>query len=90
MLALGHPWSRAWLWDTTGWRAVGIAGNSRVGARGARIMSEMRHPRRVLRRFGAVLSGLLAVLILSIATDMALRAAGVFQLEPLRDSLNAT
>ena len=41
-------------------------------------MSEMHRPRRVLRRIGAVLAGLLAVIILSIGTDMALHATGVF------------
>ena len=41
-------------------------------------MSEMHHPRRVLRRAGAVLAGLLAVIILSIGTDAVLHATGVF------------
>ena len=41
-------------------------------------MSEMRHPRRGLRRIGAVPAGLVAVIILSIGTDMVLHAAGVF------------
>jgi len=41
-------------------------------------MSETQRPRRVLRRIGAVLAGLLAIFILSTATDMALHAAGVF------------
>ena len=40
-------------------------------------MSEMHHPRRVLRRTGAVLAGLLAVIILSIGTDVVLHATGV-------------
>jgi hypothetical protein len=34
--------------------------------------------RRVLRRIGAVLAGLLAIFILSTATDVALHATGVF------------
>jgi len=38
----------------------------------------MHHPRRVLRRIGAVLAGALAVIILSIGTDVVLHAAGVF------------
>jgi hypothetical protein len=37
-------------------------------------MSEMHHPRRVLRGVGAVLAGV----ILSIGTDVALHATGVF------------
>jgi len=36
--------------------------------------------RRVLRRIGAVLAGLLAIFILSTATDVALHATGVFPL----------
>jgi pimeloyl-ACP methyl ester carboxylesterase len=35
-------------------------------------MSEMHHPRRVLRRIGAVLAGLLAIIILAIATNAVL------------------
>ena len=38
----------------------------------------MHHPRRVLRRIGAVLAGALAVIILSIGTDVVLHATGVF------------
>jgi hypothetical protein len=41
-------------------------------------MSETQRPRRVLRRIGAVLAGLLAIFVLSTATDVALHAAGVF------------
>ena len=41
-------------------------------------MSETQRPRRVLRRVGAVLAGLLAIFILSTATDVALHATGVF------------
>ncbi len=40
--------------------------------------TDLQRPRRVLRGIGAVLAGFVAVVILSIATDMALRAAGVF------------
>jgi hypothetical protein len=47
---------------------------SDMGAR----MSEMNQPRRVLRSIGAVLAGLLAIFVLSIATDVALHAAGAF------------
>ncbi len=38
----------------------------------------MSEPPRVFRSLGAVLAGLIAIVILSIATDMALRAAGLF------------
>jgi hypothetical protein len=38
----------------------------------------MSGPRRVLRRIGAVLAGLLAIFVLSTATDAALHATGVF------------
>ena len=37
-----------------------------------------KNPRRVLRSIGAVLAGLLAVVILSIGTDMVLHATSVF------------
>ena len=52
-------------------------------------MSETQRPRRVLRRIGAVLAGMLAVIILSIATDMVLHATGVFPPwgEPMADAL---
>ena len=52
-------------------------------------MSEMRHPRRVLRRVGALLAGLLAVVILSTATDVVLHATGVFPPvgQPMVDAL---
>lgn len=52
-------------------------------------MSEMPRPRRILRRIGAVLAGFLAVVILSIATDMALHASGVFPSfgQPMSDAL---
>ena len=39
-----------------------------------RDMSETHRPRRMLRRIGAVL----AIFILSIVTDMALHAAGIY------------
>ena len=52
-------------------------------------MSEMHHPRRVLRRIGAVLAGLLAGVILSIGTDVALHATSVFPRwgQPMVDAL---
>ena len=43
------------------------------------MMSETYPPsRRVLRRIGAVLAGFLATFILSVATDLALHATGIF------------
>ena len=52
-------------------------------------MSDKHRPGRMLRRVGAVLAGLLAVVILSIATDMALHALGVYPPwgEPMVDAL---
>ena len=52
-------------------------------------MSETQRPRRVLRRIGAVFAGMLAVIILSIATDMVMHATGVFPPwgEPMSDTL---
>lgn len=41
-------------------------------------MSETQSVPRLLRRIGAVLAGLLAIVILSTATDVALHATGVF------------
>ena len=41
-------------------------------------MSETHRPRRVLRRVGAVLAGLLAIFILSTATDILMHSTGVF------------
>ena len=41
-------------------------------------MSETRRPRRMLRRIGAVLADLLAIVIISTATDTALHATGVY------------
>ncbi len=41
-------------------------------------MSETHRPRRILRRIGAVLVGLLAIIIITTATDMALHATGIF------------
>ena len=52
-------------------------------------MSETSKERRTLRRIGAVLAGLLAVVILSTATDAVLHATGVFPPwgQPMSDSL---
>jgi hypothetical protein len=53
-------------------------------------VNETQHrPRRILRRIGAVLAGLLAIIILSSATDMALHATGVFPPsgQPMADAL---
>jgi hypothetical protein len=41
-------------------------------------MNEPHPPRRVLRSIGALLAGFVMVVVLSIGTDVALRAAGVF------------
>jgi hypothetical protein len=50
---------------------------------------ETKRPRRTLRSFGAVLAGFLAIVIISIATDMAMHATGVFPSlgEPMGDAL---
>ena len=52
-------------------------------------MSEMDRPRRIGRSIGAVLAGLLAIIILSIGTDVALHATGVFPAlgQPMADAL---
>ena len=52
-------------------------------------MSETRRPRRILRGIVAVLAGVLTVILLSIGTDMALRASGVYPTwgERMADSL---
>jgi archaemetzincin len=52
-------------------------------------MPETHRPRRILRSIGAVLAGLLAIIILSIATDQALHATGVFPPfgQPMADAL---
>jgi hypothetical protein len=53
------------------------------------VMNDTHRPRRVLRRIGAVLAGLLAIFILSIGTDVALQATGVFPPfgQPMVDAL---
>ena len=54
-------------------------------------MSETRPPRRLGRSIGAVLAGILAGIALTIGTDLALRASGVFppltQQPPMSDAL---
>lgn len=52
-------------------------------------MSEAQHSRRVPQRIGAVLAGMLAGVVLSIGTDLALRAAGLFAPlgQPMADAL---
>ncbi len=52
-------------------------------------MSETKPPRRTLRSIGAVLAGLLAIVVLSTATDMAMHASGVFPPmgQPMSDGL---
>ena len=52
-------------------------------------MSDTHRPRRVLRRIGAVLAGLLAIVILSTGTYMALHASAVFRPagQPMVDAL---
>lgn len=49
----------------------------------------MHHPHRVLRSIGALLAGFLAVIVLSLGTDAALHATGVFPPwgQPMADSL---
>lgn len=52
-------------------------------------MSETQRPRRMGRSIGAVLAGFLAVVILSIGTDVAAHATGVFPPwgQPMADAL---
>ncbi len=52
-------------------------------------MSETPRPRRTLRRIGALFAGLLAVIILSIGTDMVMHALRIFPPwgEPMGDAL---
>jgi len=52
-------------------------------------IGEKNRPRRTLRSIGAVLVGLLAIVIISIATDSAMHATGVFPPfgEPMSDAL---
>ncbi|HET6328996.1 MAG TPA: hypothetical protein VFG04_30205 [Planctomycetaceae bacterium] len=41
-------------------------------------MSASQPPRHILRRLGALLGGMVAIVVLSIGTDVALQVAGVF------------
>lgn len=52
-------------------------------------MSEMRQPRHVLRSIGAVIAGLLVIIIITTATDSVMHATGVFPLagEPMTNAL---
>ena len=52
-------------------------------------MSETHRRPRTLRRVGAVFAGLLAIVVLSIATDMALQVTGVYPPfgQPMSDAL---
>jgi hypothetical protein len=54
-------------------------------------MSEVQEPRRWGRSVGAVLFGFVVVAVLSLGTDSALRAAGIFPalLQPMTDRLFA-
>ena len=50
---------------------------------------ETHRPRRILRRVGAVLAGLLAIFILSLGTDVVLHAVGIYPpwLQPMSGAL---
>jgi hypothetical protein len=48
---------------------------------------ETNHPRRTLRSIGAVVAGLLAIVIITTATDMLMHATGVFP--PLGQPMSA-
>ena len=52
-------------------------------------MNEPHPPRRILRSLGALLAGFVLVVVLSIGTDVALRATGVFPPwgHPMTDAL---
>jgi hypothetical protein len=52
-------------------------------------MSETHHPRRTLRSIGAVLAGVLAVIIISLGTDVVLHATGIYPpwFQPMADGL---
>jgi len=52
-------------------------------------MSETQSPRRMLRSIGAVLAGVLAVIILSLGTDIILHASGIYPpwFQPMADGL---
>jgi hypothetical protein len=52
-------------------------------------MSEVHRPARILQRIGAVLAGLIAIVVFSLGTDLLMHAAGVFPGwgEPMSDGL---
>jgi surface polysaccharide O-acyltransferase-like enzyme len=52
-------------------------------------MTEAKHPRRILRSIGAVLAGLLFVIIITTATDALMHATGIYPPfgQPMADSL---
>jgi len=52
-------------------------------------MNQTQRPRRIPRSIGAVFAGFLVVVVLSLGTDMALRASSVFPpwSEPMSDAL---
>src|SRR5205809_7920083 len=52
-------------------------------------MSETQHPRSILRSIGAVLVGVLAVIIISLGTDVVLHATGIYPpwFQPMAEGL---
>jgi len=60
-----------------------------AGEESKELMSEARRLRRIGRSIGAVFAGVLAIVVLSIGTDMALHAAGIYPPwgEPMADAL---
>ncbi|HEX9422357.1 MAG TPA: hypothetical protein VF899_03890 [Pyrinomonadaceae bacterium] len=52
-------------------------------------MSEIHGPSRIVQRTGAVLAGLIAIIVLSLGTDLVMHATGVFPSwgEPMSDGL---
>ena len=52
-------------------------------------MNETHHPRRWLRSIGAVFAGFLAIVVLSLGTDVVLHATGIYPPwgEPMSDAL---
>jgi hypothetical protein len=51
--------------------------------------SETKPPRRILRRIGAVLSGIIVVIILDVGIDIVMHATGIYPpwFQPMRSSL---
>ena len=52
-------------------------------------MNETQRPRRILRSIGALFAGFVVVVVLSLGTDLALHAAGIFPPwgDPMSDAL---